>query len=275
MYLYSVKLDVHCNTARYVAALLRAERRRRGTRKGTRVLSPFKQAIFVLAWFRDKPDIERLGAGFGLARTTAYRYLHEGIAVLAAKAPTLTDALERAKAERVPHLILDGKTVLTDRTHGHKKTSRKGRRIDAWFSGKTHDFGGLIQALMNPCGIPLWVSEVLPGSEHDITAARALLLATMSPYLREMPCLADGGYDGAGCGVKTPVKKRKGVELGEDTETYNKLLRGIRCLGERGFALLTQRWKTLQSVTCCPRKITMIARACLVLVHFEHKMITA
>lgn len=274
MYLYSVKLDVQCNTARYLAALLRAEHRRRGTRKGTRVLSPIKQAIFVLAWFRDKPDIERLGAGFGLTRSTAYRYVDEGIRVLAAKAPTLTDALQRAEAEQVPHLILDGKTVLTDRTHGQKKTSRKGREIDAWFSGKTHDFGGLTQALMNPRGIPLWVCELLPGSEHDITAARALLLATLSPYLREMPCLADGGYEGAGCGVKTPVKKRKGTALGEDTEAYNKLLRGIRCLGERGFALLTQRWKTLQSVTCCPRKITLIARACLALVHLEHKMIT-
>jgi hypothetical protein len=275
VYTYSVKLDVHRNTARYLAALLRAERRRRATRKGTRALSPFKQAIFVLAWFRDKPDIERLGTGFSLSRSTAYRYLQEGIRVLAAKAPTLADALERAKAETLPYVILDGKTVPTDRTHGQKKTSRKGRQIDAWFSGKTHDFGGLIQALMNPGGIPLWVSEVLPGSEHDITAARALVLATMSPYLREMPCLADGGYEGAGCGVKVPVKNPKGVTLDEDTQTYNKLLRGIRCLGERGFALLTQRWKTLQSVTCCPRKITMIARACLVLVHFEHKMITA
>jgi DDE superfamily endonuclease/Helix-turn-helix of DDE superfamily endonuclease len=274
VYLYSVKLDVHRNTARYVAALLRAERRRLGTRRGTRVLSPFQQALFVLAWLRDKPDIERLGVGFGLARSTAYRYLEEGIKVLAARAPTLAQALERAKAEQVPYLILDGKTVLTDRTHAQKKTSRKGRRIDAWYSGKTHDFGGLIQALMNPRGIPLWVSEVMPGSEHDITAARTLLLATMSPYLREMPCLADGGYEGAGCGVKTAVKKRKGVELGDDTETYNMLLRAVRCLGERGFALLTQRWKTLQSVTCCPRKITVIARACLVLVHFEHKMIT-
>jgi hypothetical protein len=275
VYLYSAKLDVHRNTVRYVAALLRTERRRRGTRKGTRRLSPFKQAIFVLAWFRDKTDIERLGAGFGLSRSTAYRYLDEGITVLAAKAPTLADALERARAEQVPYLILDGKTVLTDRTHAQKKTSRKGREIDAWYSGKAHDFGGLIQALMNPKGIPLWVSEALPGSEHDITAARHLVLATMSPYLQNMPCLADGGYEGAGCGVKTPVKKQKNAALDDDTQTYNKLLRSIRCLGERGFALLTQRWKTLQSVTCCPRKITLIARACLVLVHFEHKMITA
>jgi hypothetical protein len=275
VYTYSAKLDVHRNTVRYVAALLRAERRRRGTRRGTRRLSPFKQAIYVLAWMRDKPDIERLGGGFGLARSSAYRYLEEGLRVLAAKAPTLADALDRARTEQVPYVILDGKTVMTDRTHAQKKTSRKGREIDAWYSGKTHDFGGLIQALMNPKGIPLWVSEVLPGSEHDITAARSQVLATMSPYLRDMPALADCGYEGAGCDVKVPVKNRKGITLDADTRTYNQLLRAIRCLGERGFALLTQRWKTLQHITCCPRKITMIARACLVLVHFEHKMITA
>jgi hypothetical protein len=83
VYTYSVKLDVQRNTVRYLATLLRAERRRRGIRKATRLLSPFRQAIFVLAWFRDRPDMERWGAGFRLARSTAYRYLDEGITVLA------------------------------------------------------------------------------------------------------------------------------------------------------------------------------------------------
>ena len=53
----------------------------------------------------------------------------------------------------------------------------------------------------------------------------------------------------------------------------NALLRSVRCLGERGFALLTQRWKTLQHVTASPGRIGLIARAALVLVLFEHKMI--
>jgi hypothetical protein len=51
-------------------------------------------------------------------------------------------------------------------------------------------------------------------------------------------------------------------------------LRSVRCLGERGLALLTQRRKTLQHVTASPAKIGLIARAALVLVLFEHKMIT-
>jgi hypothetical protein len=58
------------------------------------------------------------------------------------------------------------------------------------------------------------------------------------------------------------------------TRARNALLRSVRCLGERGFALLTQRWKTLQHVTASPGRIGLIARAALVLVLFEHKMIT-
>ena len=52
--------------------------------------------------------------------------------------------------------------------------------------------------------------------------------------------------------------------------TRNMLLRSLRCLGERGFALLTQRWRTLQHVTVSPSKIGKIAQAALVLTHFEH-----
>ena len=50
----------------------------------------------------------------------------------------------------------------------------------------------------------------------------------------------------------------------------NALFRSLRCLGERGFALITGRWRTLQHVTASPSKIGDIARAALVLTHFEH-----
>jgi transposase, IS6 family len=35
----------------------------------------------------------------------------------------------------------------------------------------------------------------------------------------------------------------------------------MRCIGERGFALLSQRWRVLQHVTACPQKIGNIANA--------------
>jgi hypothetical protein len=82
--------------------LLAARRREIGTRKGTRKLGCYRQALFGLAWFRDKGDIQRLGAGFGLAQSTAYRYLDEFVDVLAAQAPGLQQALERALAEGTP-----------------------------------------------------------------------------------------------------------------------------------------------------------------------------
>jgi hypothetical protein len=271
---YRAMLDVPGELLIYVARLLRARRRELGTRKGTRVLTCYKQAIFALVWFRDKPCIPRLGKGFGLSQATSYRYLNEVIDVLAAQAPDLRQALERAGAVGLPHLILDGKVVETDRCR-EKTTSAKGRVIDLWYAGKIHDFGGNIQALFAPDGLPLWVSDVLPGNVHDLTAARELVLDIVRPYLGDMPILADPGYEGAGQGVHTPVKQPKdGVELDIDTRTRNALLRSMRCLGERGFALLSQRWTTLQHVTLSPSRIGDIAKAALVLVHFEHRMIT-
>ena len=74
---YSVMLNVPAELARFVSGLLAAHRRQIGTRKGTRRLGCYKQALFGLAWFRDKGDIPRLGRGFGLPQSTAYRYLDE------------------------------------------------------------------------------------------------------------------------------------------------------------------------------------------------------
>ena len=119
-----------------------------------------------------------------------------------------------------------------------------------WYSGRTHDFGGSVQALFCPSGIPLWLSDVLPGNVHDLAAARENVLGILRPFLDAMPVLADSGYEGAGHGVHVPVKKPAGVkELDIDTRARNALLRSVRCLGERGFALLTQ-WRCLKR----PRK---------------------
>jgi hypothetical protein len=41
-------------------------------------------------------------------------------------------------------------------------------------------------------------------------------------------------------------------------------------MGERGFALLTGRWRTLQHITASPSKTSDIARAALVRTHFEY-----
>jgi hypothetical protein len=132
---YRVLLDVPAELVLYVAELLGKHRREIGTRRGTRALSCWRQAIFALAWFRDRPDVARLGRGFGISQATAYRYLGEAIEVLAARAPDLRDALERAKADGLPYLILDGKVVAADRLK-EKTTSKKAGRLTGGTRGR-------------------------------------------------------------------------------------------------------------------------------------------
>jgi hypothetical protein len=269
---YRVILDVPFQLVVFVSGLLAEHRRELGTRDGTRALTCWKQAVFALAWFRDRPDIRRLGAGFGISQATAYRYKDEAVKVLAAKAPTLRQALDNAVEQGLPYLILDGTLVSSDRCAG-KKTSKKGREIDDWYSGKAHEPAGNVQALAAPGGVPLWVSDVLPGSTHDVTAARELVLPGTRPYLKDLPFLADSGYEGAGAGVLVPVRKPRRGELDINTRTRNALLRSLRYQGERGFALMSQRWRALQHVMVSPGTIGDITKAALVLVLFEHKMI--
>ena len=274
MIAYRAMLDVPRELVRYLSRLLAAERRARGTRKGTRKLTCWYQALMVLAWFRKGEDKTLLGAGFGVSRATAYRYVAEGIAVLTAQAPDLREALKRVAADGWSHVILDGKLFATDRL-AETTTSVKGEQIDAWYCGKHRDFGANIQALMRPDGLPIWTSDAAPGHLHDFTCAQlhdvtgALYWAASQLNL---PTLADAGYEGAGQGIHTPVKQpADGRRLAIDNRSYNRLLRSLRGLGERGFALLTGRWYALRHTTASPRSVGDIVRAGLVLTQFEYR----
>lgn len=269
-------LDVPRELAQHLARLLHTERRRRGTRKKTRTLTCFWQAVLGLRWFRQNIDVTALARDHGISRATGYRYLDEVITVLAEHAPDLHEALQRAKDEDMAHVILDGKVFSADR-YGEKTTSVKGNQIDLWYSGKAHEFGGNMQALSAPNGFPPWVSDVEAGSVHDLTAAREHVLGALYWVASALglPTLADSGYDGAGIGVHTPVKQPAGEQILDiDNRTYNALIRGLRCLGERGFAVLTGRWRALHHITTSPRKIGDIVKAALVLTHFEHGWLT-
>lgn len=276
MITYRATLDVPRELAQHVASLLHAERRRRGTRTRSRALTCFWQAVLGLRWFRDRTDPTALGRDHDVSRATAYRYLDEVITVLADQAPDLHEALRHAKDDGAGYVIVDGKLFSADRC-GEKTTSVQGNRIDAWYSGKAHEHAGNIQALCAPDGFPLWVCDVEPGSVHDLTAAREHVLGALywAASRLDLPALADGGYDGAGIGVHTPIKQPADDRaLDVDNRTYNAVLRGLRCLGERGFAVLTGRWRALRHSTASPRKIGDIVKAALVLTHFEHGRLT-
>jgi hypothetical protein len=59
-----------------------------------------------------------------------------------------------------------------------------------------------------------------------MTAAREHVLPQARPYLKDLPVLADSGYEGAGAGVHVPVKKPAG---GEDLDPDTKP--ATRCCG--------------------------------------------
>ena len=126
-----------------------------------------------------------------------------------------------------------------------------------------------MQVVCDPTGFPVAVSDVQPGSAHDLAAARATgFLGTLhaAPALLGLPTLADKGYDGAGIGVHTPAK---GAHLAPSTACRNQLLTRLRAEGERGIALLKTRWKALRHVRLCPQRIGAIAAAALVLTTAE------
>jgi hypothetical protein len=208
-----------------------------------------------------------LAAGFGVSRATCYRYLGEAITVLAARRPGLHEALQRAADDGWAFVILDGKLFDSDRL-AETTTSVKGESIDAWYSGKHRDFGANVQAIMLPNGLPIWTSDAMPGHLHDLSCARTLdITAALNWAAAELglPTLADSGYEGAGHGIKTPTKQpTDGKLLAVANRTVNRLLRGMRWQGERGFAILVGRWKSLrhstispaESVTSSPQRFT-------------------
>ena len=118
------------------------------------------------------------------------------------------------------------------------------------------------------------MSPVAPGHRHDLTVARdtdVIGALNWAASALDLPTLADSGYDGAGQGIKTPIKQPAGGQvLAADNQAYNALHRATRCRGERGFALLTRRWRALRRVTASPRRIGEIAQASLVLTQIEN-----
>ncbi len=161
-------LDVRRETAEFLAKLLHGHRERLGTRKGTRALGVFKQAVLVLRWFVDGTRMVQLARDNAISMPITYPYLPEGLTVPADHAPDLSTALERAAAAGYTHLNLDGTVIRTDRLAAAGPNG-----ADLWWSGKHKHDGGNVQVISAPDGWPLWVSSVRPGREHDTICARA------------------------------------------------------------------------------------------------------
>jgi hypothetical protein len=129
---YTSVLPIGESTVAFVSGLLDAERRRRRTRRGRRSLGCYRHAIMVLRWFLDATRVAQLALDNQVSASTAYRYLHEAIDVLAAAAPSLHGALLAAHTAGHPHVHLDGTLIRTD----HCRTPGPTAGVDLWWSGK-------------------------------------------------------------------------------------------------------------------------------------------
>jgi hypothetical protein len=191
--------------------------------------------------------------------STAWRYVHEAIGLLADAVDALATAMDRIR--RLAYAILDGTLIPIDRVADQKP----------YYSGKHKRHGVNVQVIADAAGRLVWASPALPGSVHDLTAARThdIIEALTSA---EVIAFADKGYQGArGC-VRTPFKRRRfQPKLLRGQKAVNRAHAKIRARGERAIATL-KTWKILVKLRCCPRRATTIVQAILVLHHVENSI---
>ena len=99
---------------RSLQLLAEALRRRRSElRTRWRRLDAGRQALLVVAYLRKGETYADLACGFAVGVATVYRYVHEGMTLLAALAPSLEEAIDIAKGKA--YVILDGSLLRIDR----------------------------------------------------------------------------------------------------------------------------------------------------------------
>jgi hypothetical protein len=248
MLFYRSSLPLSRSTLEYLGGMLRRYRKRIGSKN--RALTAGRQALMVLAYLKNAETFAQLGAGFGVGTTTAWRYVNEAVKLLSARSPKLGAALNRAKKGGVLYVVLDGTLIPIDRVAADRP----------FYSGKHKKHGMNLQVIAAPDGGILWVSGALPGSVHDLSAARiwgiVRALATAGLIV-----LADKGYIGAGQHITTPYKGR---DKPESQKTSNRSHAKLRGPGERANAQL-KTWKILTKLRCCPHQAGHLAKAIHVL----------
>jgi hypothetical protein len=192
---YRAALPLSRQTLTFTAGLIR--RHRAWTGSVWRKLNAGQQALPVLVHLRKGEPFAQVAAGFGVGTTTAWRYVTETVALLAARAPKLRQAVRAATKAGLPFVVLDGTLARTDRVAADRP----------FFSGKHHCHGMNLQVLAGSTGQLPWVSGALPGSVRDMKAA---WIRGIEDELAaaDLAALADKGYPGA-AHAKTPYKGRK------------------------------------------------------------------
>jgi hypothetical protein len=249
---YPSAITLSTRSLTHLADLIRAHRRRMRSR--WRRLDPGRQALLVLAHLRNGDTCTRLAAGFGVGVATVWRYLRETVDLLAATAPTLSQAMRTIR--RLAFVILDGTLIAIDRISGTKDQPH--------YSGKHRRHGVNVQVIADAHGRLLWLSAALPGSVHDLKAARTHGIVTALTSAA-VATFTDKGYRGARGAVGVPFYGR---DLPTRMRECNAAHAKVRAIGERAISTLNT-WKLLGKLRCCPQRATALAQAILVLQHLE------
>ena len=240
---YRAALPLSCKTLNYAAGIIRRHRKSIGSR--WRKLSPGQQALLVLAYLRKGETFADLAAGYGVGRTTAWRYVQETVALLAARAPKLRRAVRDAKRAGHAYVVLDGTLIPIDRVAADRP----------FYSGKHTKHGMNLQVIAGPGGDVLWVSGALPGSVHDKKAEWVWgVLAELEAA--GLIVLADKGYQGA-AHAKIPYRGRNKPESQKEA---NRAHARLRAPGERANAQL-KTWRILRKLRCCPWRAGQLTKA--------------
>jgi hypothetical protein len=113
MLFYPAALPLSRQTLDYTAGIIRRHRRQIGS--PWRKLNPGRQALLVLACLRKGDTFAELAAGVCISTASAWRYVTETVARLAARSPKLRQVLRDAKDAGHAYLIIDGTLIPIDR----------------------------------------------------------------------------------------------------------------------------------------------------------------
>ena len=168
----------------------------------------------MLAYLRKGETFAELAAGFGIGRTTAWRYVEETVELRAARAPKLRQAVRDAKRAGHAYIVIGGTLIPIDRV----------ARDRPFYSGKHNKHGMNLQVIASPAGDILWVSGALPGSVHD---KRAEWVWGVLDELEKagLVILADKGYQGS-TWAKVPYKGKNKPESQKQANRAHAKLRG-------------------------------------------------
>ena len=113
MLFYRAALPLSSRTLTFVASVIR--RHRASTGSSWRKLNPGKQALLVLVYLRKGETFTEIAAGFEVGTATAWRYVNETVALLAARAPKLRKAVREAKKAGHAYVVTAGTLIPINR----------------------------------------------------------------------------------------------------------------------------------------------------------------